>query len=114
VVCPLHRWTYDASGPGAKLSWARRTFPHDPCLEPPRTDRKAWNGLLFDLRNDTRLRAQRGRELAALGQAADLDFSGYVFDRAIMHECDYNWKTFIEVYLEDYHVGPFHPGLGSS
>jgi choline monooxygenase len=30
-----------------------------------------------------------------------------------VHECDYNWKTFIEVYLEDYHVGPFHPGLGS-
>ena len=25
---------------------------------------------------------------------------------------NYNWKTFIEVYLEDYHVGPFHPGLG--
>ena len=30
----------------------------------------------------------------------------------MLHECDYNWKTFIEVYLEDYHVGPFHPGLG--
>jgi choline monooxygenase len=30
-----------------------------------------------------------------------------------MHECNYNWKTFVEVYLEDYHVGPFHPGLGS-
>ena len=30
-----------------------------------------------------------------------------------MHECNYNWKTFIEVYLEDYHVGPFHPGLGN-
>jgi choline monooxygenase len=29
-----------------------------------------------------------------------------------LHECHYNWKTFIEVYLEDYHVGPFHPGLG--
>ena len=26
--------------------------------------------------------------------------------------CNYNWKTFIEVYLEDYHVEPFHPGLG--
>jgi choline monooxygenase len=26
--------------------------------------------------------------------------------------CEYNWKTFIEVYLEDYHVEPFHPGLG--
>ncbi len=41
-----------------------------------------------------------------------LDFSGYVFDRVEMHECNYNWKTFIEVYLEDYHVEPFHPGLG--
>jgi choline monooxygenase len=30
----------------------------------------------------------------------------------VVHECSYNWKTFIEVYLEDYHVGPFHPGLG--
>jgi choline monooxygenase len=36
-----------------------------------------------------------------------------VFDKAVLHECNYNWKTFIEVYLEDYHVGPFHPGLGS-
>ncbi|HRF31786.1 MAG TPA: RHO alpha subunit C-terminal catalytic domain-containing protein, partial [Azonexus sp.] len=25
----------------------------------------------------------------------------------------YNWKTFIEVYLEDYHVVPYHPGLGN-
>jgi hypothetical protein len=29
-----------------------------------------------------------------------------------VHQCNYNWKTFIEVYLEDYHVAPFHPGLG--
>jgi phenylpropionate dioxygenase-like ring-hydroxylating dioxygenase large terminal subunit len=51
-------------------------------------------------------------DLSRLGPAAELDFSGHVFDRAVLHECDYNWKTFIEVYLEDYHVGPFHPGLG--
>ena len=24
-----------------------------------------------------------------------------------------NWKTFIEVYLEDYHVASYHPGLGN-
>jgi choline monooxygenase len=48
-----------------------------------------------------------------MGPRADLDFSGMVLDRVEMHECNYNWKTFIEVYLEDYHVGPFHPGLGS-
>ena len=52
-------------------------------------------------------------ELAGMGPRADLDFTGMVLDRVEMHECNYNWKTFIEVYLEDYHVGPFHPGLGS-
>jgi choline monooxygenase len=34
-----------------------------------------------------------------------------VLDHVELHTCHYNWKTFIEVYLEDYHVGPFHPGL---
>jgi phenylpropionate dioxygenase-like ring-hydroxylating dioxygenase large terminal subunit len=32
-----------------------------------------------------------------------------VLDHVEMHECNYNWKTFIEVYLEDYHVGPSTP-----
>jgi choline monooxygenase len=51
-------------------------------------------------------------DLAGMQVAPDLDFSGYKLDHVEMHECNYNWKTFIEVYLEDYHVEPFHPGLG--
>ena len=50
-------------------------------------------------------------DLAGMGPIADLDFTA-TFDHAEVHECDYNWKTFIEVYLEDYHVAPAHPGLG--
>jgi choline monooxygenase len=45
--------------------------------------------------------------------AGELSFRGYALDHVELHECNYNWKTFIEVYLEDYHVGPFHPGLGN-
>jgi len=52
-------------------------------------------------------------DLRGLALPAELDFSGYVLDRVHRHECDYNWKSFVEVYLEDYHVGPFHPGLGN-
>jgi len=52
-------------------------------------------------------------DLARLGPIAELDFSCHVLDRVELHECNYNWKTFVEVYLEDYHVGPLHPGLGS-
>jgi choline monooxygenase len=104
VVCPLHRWTYDLHG---NLVGAPH-FQTDPCLNLRNYPLQNWNGLLFE---------HNGRDvpadLAALGPAKALDFSGFVFDRAVVHECSYNWKTFIEVYLEDYHVGPFHPGLGS-
>jgi phenylpropionate dioxygenase-like ring-hydroxylating dioxygenase large terminal subunit len=104
VVCPLHRWTYDPHG---RLIGAPH-FEHEPCLSLRNYPLTEWNGMLFE---------SAGRDpradLEGLACRADLDFSGYVYDRAIVHECDYNWKTFIEVYLEDYHVGPFHPGLGN-
>jgi len=45
--------------------------------------------------------------------ANELDFDGYHLNKIETIEYDFNWKTFIEVYLEDYHVGPFHPGLGN-
>ena len=109
VVCPLHRWTYDLHG---ALVGAPH-FDHDPCLNLRNYPVQSWNGLLFE--HNGRAVATDLAALSAEGTsstAAQLDFSGYVFDRAHLHECDYNWKTFIEVYLEDYHVGPFHPGLG--
>ncbi len=103
IVCPLHRWTYDLHG---ALVGAPH-FDEDPGLNLRNYPLQTWQGLVFE---------HNGRsvatDLAALGAAHDLDFSGFVFDRAHLHQCDYNWKTFIEVYLEDYHVGPFHPGLG--
>ena len=104
IVCPLHRWTYGLDG---QLLGAPH-FAQDPCLHLNRYRTRTWNGLVFE---------DNGRDVAAdlaqLGPRAELDFSGYVLDKVHVHQCDYNWKTFIEVYLEDYHVGPFHPGLGS-
>jgi choline monooxygenase len=108
IVCPLHRWTYDLQG---QLIGAPH-FEQDPCLNLNNYKIRNWNGLLFE---------DNGRDIAAdlaglehrFAPGGDLDFSGYVLDKVELHECNYNWKTFIEVYLEDYHVGPFHPGLGN-
>ncbi|HEY8706537.1 MAG TPA: aromatic ring-hydroxylating dioxygenase subunit alpha [Burkholderiaceae bacterium] len=103
IVCPLHRWTYDLQG---RLIGAPH-FADDPCLNLNNYPVQTWNGMVFE---------QRGRNVGAdlngLGPIADLNFDGHVLDHVQLHECDYNWKTFIEVYLEDYHVAPFHPGLG--
>jgi phenylpropionate dioxygenase-like ring-hydroxylating dioxygenase large terminal subunit len=103
VVCPIHRWTYDRKG---QLVGAPH-FASDPCLNLRRWPLREWRGLLFE---------DRGVDVAAALGATfghpEIDFGGHVLDRIELHECGYNWKTFIEVYLEDYHVAPFHPGLG--
>jgi phenylpropionate dioxygenase-like ring-hydroxylating dioxygenase large terminal subunit len=103
IVCPLHGWTYDLEG---KIIGA----PHfDPC--PNRDLQKfptqSWQGMYFEqglvnLAND----------LNSMRLGRYFDFTGYAFHSRREHVCNYNWKTFIEVYLDDYHVVPFHPGLG--
>lgn len=101
IVCPLHRWTYNLQG---ELMGAPH-FAENPCLHLGRERLQNWNGLLFEGKRDI------SRDLGKLGYRHDLDFSGYMLDRVKIDEYSFNWKTFIEVYLEDYHVGPFHPGL---
>jgi phenylpropionate dioxygenase-like ring-hydroxylating dioxygenase large terminal subunit len=102
IVCPLHRWTYDTQG---KLLGAPH-FPGNPCLNLGRTPLQHWNGLLFAGGRDI------ARDLASANLRRDFDFSGYRYHNTVIEEYPVNWKTFIEVYLEDYHVEPFHPGLG--
>jgi len=101
IVCPLHRWTYDLEG---KLLGAPH-FEQNPCLNLDKKTLQNWQGLLFDTKRDI------AKDLASLGCKQDFDFTGYMLDRVAVEEYNFNWKTFIEVYLEDYHVGPFHPGL---
>jgi choline monooxygenase len=112
IVCPLHRWTYSGGieenthRPIGTLLGAPH-FEQNPCLHLNRYPIQEWNNLIYE--NNGRNIAQ---ELLPLSVQSHLDFTGYVLDRVEHHECNYNWKTFIEVYLEDYHVSPFHPGLG--
>jgi choline monooxygenase len=103
IVCPLHRWTYDLRG---ELFGAPH-FAESPCLKLRSRPLRNWNGLLFTGRRDP------ARDLAGITTAADWNFSGLVLDSVRIDEYHVNWKTFLETYLEVYHVDPFHPGLGS-
>src|SRR5690554_5810738 len=103
VVCPVHRWTYDNTG----VLQGAPHFPEKPCLNLRRDPLERWHGLLFKGPRSV------SADLADMQVAPEFDFSSYKLDRVEIHECNYNWKTFIEVYLEDYHVAPFHPGLGN-
>lgn len=82
-------------------------FSAKPCLNLVREKLESWHGLLF------RGPRSANADLADMQQAAAFDFNNYQLQRVELHQCNYNWKTFIEVYLEDYHVAPYHPGLGN-
>ncbi len=101
IVCPLHRWTYDLNG---RLVGAPH-FEQNPCLHLNKTALLNWQGLLFESPHNI------AQDLNSLGCKQDFDFTHYCFDSVHIEHYNFNWKTFIETYLEDYHVGPFHPGL---
>lgn len=102
LVCPFHGWTYDLEG---KLIGAPH-FAEDPCRHLFKKPLARWNGMLFAGKRDV------AKDLSGFSVAREFDLSGFVFERAIVTECKQNWKTFIEFYLDLYHVAPFHPGLG--
>ena len=103
VVCPLHRWVYSLQG---ELEGAPY-FDPKPCLHLDSSPLQSWRGLLFE--GATR---DVAADLASFKLSSYFDFSQYEYHSAEVTRYAFNWKTFIEVYLEDYHVVPFHPGLG--
>ena len=88
IVCPLHRWTYAPEGQllGAP-HFRARPLPEPEQLPAAVVERPAVRGQ----------RRRCGRRTGEHGPTRDLDFSGHVLDRIELHECNYNWKTFIEV-----------------
>jgi choline monooxygenase len=102
IVCPLHRWTYENNGE----LMAAPHFAEKPCAKLQEYPIQSWQGLLFE-RGQSLI-----KELSQSKFASYFNFENYHLGGVKIHECNYNWKTFIEVYLEDYHVAPFHPGLG--
>tara|TARA_E500000331_G_scaffold356174_1_gene413722 strand:- start:3005 stop:4108 length:1104 start_codon:yes stop_codon:yes gene_type:complete len=103
IVCPLHRWTYNLSG---ELIGTPH-FTHPPHKHLERTPLFNWNGLLFEKESQI-------NSILKKNPFADyFNFDRFVFSNINTHICNYNWKTFVEVYLDDYHVEAFHPGLGS-
>ena len=101
IVCPVHNWAYDLNG----RQVAAPHFPENPCLDLERTELAEWNGMLFAGPRDAR------RDLAPLDGWTELSASNYVLERIDEEEHDLNWKVFLEIYLEDYHISACHPGF---
>ncbi|MDI9335960.1 MAG: SRPBCC family protein [Gammaproteobacteria bacterium] len=103
IICPVHHWSYDTTG---KMLGAPH-FTAPTCLALPQYPLEEWNNLWFT----TRQPRQVHENLMPVEQL--FDFTGYKFGGLELHLCNYNWKSFLEVYLDDYHIDPYHIGLSS-
>lgn len=101
IFCPIHAWSYDQTG---KLLNAPK-FAKQPCANLRRFPLINVSGLLFEGERNP------AEDMAALFSLPEFDFSDYALAHVELHSCPCNWKTFIEIYNDDYHIAPFHPGL---
>lgn len=100
ITCGLHCWTFKNTG-------ELKAAPHfgdkvDSKLELVNT--YEWSGLLF--KNKAPICDLKKLKLDKL-----INFDDYFYSSTESEDYNFNWKTFVEIYLENYHVFTMHPGL---
>lgn len=100
IFCPLHCWGYDHQG---NLKGAPH-FLQKPDGQLKKVSLSSWHGLLFNGRVPD-------MDLNELGLVDYINFDEYRFAGLDSTTYRCNWKTFAEIYLENYHVFSMHPGL---
>ncbi|MGZ9097954.1 MAG: aromatic ring-hydroxylating oxygenase subunit alpha [Micavibrio sp.] len=109
--CLYHGWVYDTEGQLRKapdFGGDEKTLCSQTALFPVQV--KTSNGLVFICmaENPPPFDEALG-DLPAL--VRDLDLAGFKFKEMAFHSLNCNWKTYVENYLEGYHIPVVHPEL---
>lgn len=100
ITCKLHCWTFTNQG---ELKGTPH-FTEKVTAKLENHNLEQWQGLLFkDKAPVCDLKAAKVDHL--------IDFKDHFFAGIETEHYNFNWKTFIEIYLENYHVFSMHPGL---
>ncbi|MBS1852685.1 MAG: aromatic ring-hydroxylating dioxygenase subunit alpha [Acidobacteria bacterium] len=109
--CGYHGWTYGLDGKlisAPEVEGVQEFHPEDFSLLPVRAEE--WFHFVF-VNLDPRARGL----VESLGelpqQAGRFDFAGLKFFTRRVYDMRCNWKTYIDNYLEGYHLPSVHPGL---
>ncbi len=111
--CGYHGWTYALDGSlisATEIDGVEGFRREDFALAPVRTEQ--WFNLVFvNLDPDARPLGESLGELPA--QAARFPFAGMKLFERRTYDMKCNWKTYVDNYLEGYHLPSVHPGLNS-
>src|SRR5271157_5887462 len=109
--CGYHGWTYRLDGALLVTPEFDGVQDFDPLefgLAPVRTEE--WFNLIF-VNLDPEAPALRECLGELPAQAEKFDFASMKFSERRTYDMNCNWKTYIDNYLEGYHVPSVHPGL---
>ncbi|MEC9281090.1 MAG: SRPBCC family protein [Bdellovibrionota bacterium] len=101
INCRLHCWGFDLNG---KLKLTPLFKDDASKADLASFELKEWNGLLFKSRTPD-------LDLKTAGLDEFINFEGFEFAGYSSEKYSFNWKVFMEIYLENYHVFSIHPGL---
>jgi choline monooxygenase len=109
--CGYHGWTYDLNGAlisATEVEGVEGFRTEDFALAPVRVEE--WFQFIFvDLDRDARPLLETLGELPK--QAEKFPFAGMKLFERRTYEMECNWKTYVDNYLEGYHLPSVHPGL---
>src|SRR5271170_1350447 len=109
--CGYHGWTYGLDGSllsATEIEGVEGFRPEDFALVPVRVEE--WFDFIFlNLDRDARPLRESLGELPK--QAEQFHFAGMKLFERRTYEMNCNWKTYVDNYLEGYHLPSVHPGL---
>ncbi len=109
--CGYHGWTYSLDGSlisATEMEGVEGFCPADFALKPVRTEE--WFDFVF-VNLDPEARALRECLGELPGQVAKFPFAGMRLLERRTYDMKCNWKTYVDNYLEGYHLPSVHPGL---
>jgi len=109
--CGYHGWTYGLDGAlisATEIDGVEGFRAEDFALAPVRTEE--WLGFIF-VNLDAQARPLRESLGELPKQAEKFNFAGMKLFERRTYDMKCNWKTYVDNYLEGYHLPSVHPGL---
>lgn len=105
IVCPIHKWAWNSAG---EIKSARGFEKHE-CMNLTKFPVHTWNGHIFygsdEWLNDI--------ELLPVDISSNLNIENYTLHSRSSVQYNFDWKIFMEIFQDLYHVQTYHPGLRS-
>lgn len=101
LICPVHLWKYDLKG----AIESSHHVEFEGCKNLEVTNHVNWNGFVFKKTSEIESILKSANNLKSLMA------NYYSFGSCEKLSSSYNWKIFMETYLDLYHIQAIHPGL---